>query len=337
MKRREFIGLVGGVAASPIVAGTARAAEPDKVYKVAAVSPSVAVSDMSETGAMPTWRALFKELRRLGYIEGKNLVVLRFSGGSDTSSYDAIVRDVVSAAPDVILASTSRMVLRLKAATNTIPVVGNMGDPIGFGIVQSLSRPGNNITGVTTDAGREIWGKRLAMLREVLPKASGIGYLASEEVWVSSTGMVMRDAAAKISVSFVGSRLQGTLHQSEYQRVFETFKRENAQGIVASDQAENYSQRRLIVDLAKQFGIPTIYPFREFVEIGGLMAYAVDISEGYHRMAGYADLILQGTKPSEMPIYQVTRFTTLVNLKTAKELGLEIPSSLLATADEIIE
>jgi putative ABC transport system substrate-binding protein len=337
MRRREFISVLGRAAVWPLAAETVRAAEPDKVYRVAAVSPSVAVLDMSETGAVPTWKALFKELRRLGYIEGKNLVVLRFSGGGDTSSYDAIVRDVVGAAPDVIFASTSRMVLRLKAATNTIPVVGNMGDPIGFGIVPSLSRPGANITGVTTDAGREIWGKRLAMLLEVLPKASSIGYLASEEVWEGSTGIVMRDAAAQISVSLVGSHLRGTLQQSEYQRVFETFKRDNAQGIVASDQAENYSQRRLIVELAKQFGIPTIYPYREFVEIGGLMAYAVDISEGYHRMAGYADLILKGAKPSEMPIYQVTKFTTLINLKTAKELGLEISSSLLATADEVIE
>jgi putative ABC transport system substrate-binding protein len=337
MKRREFVTLVGGAAVWPTAARTVRAAEPNKVYRVAAVSPSVSVLDMSETGTVPTWTTLFKELRRLGYIEGKNLIVLRFSGGGDTSRYDAIVRDIVSANPDVVFASTSRMVLRLKAATNTIPVVGNMGDPIGYGIVTSLARPGGNITGVATDAGQEIWGKRIAILRETLPKANGIGFLASEEVWGGPQGSAMRNAAVQVSVSLVGSHLQGILQQSEYQRVFDSFKHENVQGIVVGDQAENYSERRLIVDLAQHLRIPAIYPYREFVEIGGLMAYAVDVSEGYRRLASYADLILKGANPGEMPIYQVTKYTTIFNLKTAKELGLEMPAALLAGADEVIE
>jgi putative ABC transport system substrate-binding protein len=337
MRRRKFIGLIGSAAAWPLAAGTVRAAESNKVYRVAAVSPTVAASDMTENGNVPTWKVLFLELRRLGYVEGKNLVVLRFSAEGDTSRHDTIARDAIGAEPDVIFATTSRLVRRLMAVTTTIPIVANMGDPIAFGVVSSLARPGGNVTGVSTDAGREIWGKRLAILREVLPAASGIGFLGSEEVWESPTGIFLRDVAAQVSVSIVGSRLRGTLDQSEYRRVFDTFKQENAQGIIVTDQPENLSQRRLIVELAQRFRIPTLYPLRGFVEIGGLMAYAVDISENYRRMAGYADLIFKGTKPSEIPIYQATKFSTIINLKTTKELGLEIPSSLLASADEVIE
>jgi putative tryptophan/tyrosine transport system substrate-binding protein len=336
MRRRGFIGLVGGAAVWPLAAEIVRAAEPNKVYRVAAVSP-VSASDMSENGTVSTWKALFLELRRLGYVEGKNLVVLRFSSEGDTSRLDAIVRDAVSAEPDVIFVSGSRLALRLKAATNVIPVVGNMAEPIEFGIVSSLARPGGNITGVTTDAGREIWGKRLAILREVSPTATRIGFLGTDEVWEGPIGIVMRDVATQVSVSLVGSHLLGALEESEYRRVFDTFKQENAQGIVVIDQAENLLQRRLVVELAQQYRIPAIYPFREFVDSGGLMAYAVDVSENYRRMAGYADLIFKGAKPGEMPIFQVTKYSTIINLKTTKELGLEIPYSLLASADEVIE
>jgi putative ABC transport system substrate-binding protein len=337
MQRREFIGLIGGSAVWPLAAGTVRATESNKVYRVAMVSPSFSALDMSENGTMPAWKALFLELRRLGYVEGKNLVVMRFSGEGDTLRFDAIARDAVSAEPDVIVAHASRFILRLKAATRTIPVVANMADPIANGIVSSLARPGGNITGVAADAGREIWGKRLAILREVLPSAARMGFLGSDGVWEGPVGIMMRDAAAQVSVSLVGSHLRGTLEESEYRRVFDTFKQENAQGIVVIDQPENLSQRGLIVELAQQHKIPTIYPYREFVDIGGLMAYAVDLTENYRRMAGYVDLIFKGSKPSEMPIYQVTKFSTIINLKTTKELGLEIPSSLLASADEVIE
>jgi putative ABC transport system substrate-binding protein len=334
MKRREFMTLLGGGAAWPVMA---RAAEPDKVFRLALVATSTSVSEMTETGNNPNYGPLFGELRRLGYVEGKNLTVLRFSAAGDTARYDSIVRDVAAVAPDAIIVSGNRLVLGLKAITSTIPVIALVSDPIASGIVGSLSRPGGNITGMTTDAGLEISGKRLATLLEVVPGASRVGFLVTDYMWQTAEGSVMRDAAARTSVSVVGSRLSGAMQEAEYRRVFENMKQDKAQALLVSAAPENYAQRRLIVDLANQARLPAIYPFRDYVGLGGLMAYSVDIADLFRRMAGYADLIFKGANPAEMPIYQATKFELAINLKTAKALGLELPATLLARADEVIE
>jgi putative ABC transport system substrate-binding protein len=155
MKRREFITLLGGAAvACPLAA---RAQQPAKIHRIAIVHPSVSISEMNETGDHPYYPALFKELRRLGYVEGKNLVVARYSGEGREDRYPELCRNVVGTKPDVIVTSASRLVLSFKAATHTIPVVASMADPVPFGIVTSLARPGGNITGVSVEAGLEIW------------------------------------------------------------------------------------------------------------------------------------------------------------------------------------
>jgi putative tryptophan/tyrosine transport system substrate-binding protein len=170
MRRREFITLLGGAAAAWPLA--ARAQQAAKTHRIAIVHPSVPISEMNETGDHPYYPALFKELRRLGYVEGKNLVVARYSGEGREDRYPELCRDVVVTKPDVIVTSASRLVLSFKAATHTIPVVASMADPVPFGIVTSLARPGGNITGVSVEAGLEIWGKRLQVLREAIPTAS---------------------------------------------------------------------------------------------------------------------------------------------------------------------
>jgi putative ABC transport system substrate-binding protein len=331
MKRRDLLaGLLATTAASAV-----RAAEPGKVYRIAIVSPSRLVSDMSETNS--DYGILFKELRRLGYVEGQNLVVLRFSAEGDTARYDPIIRDVISASPDVIITVNNPLVLRFKALVYSIPVVAMMGDPIAFGIVTSLARPDGNITGISADAGEEIWGKRLGMLLEAVPTATRVGFLCSEPFWEGAQGAKVREAARQSSVTLVAPPLKGVYQEPEYRRVFDLLEREHADVLLVSDSVENNVQRRLIVALVEKVRLPALYPFREFVDIGGLMAYAVDVQDMFRRVADYADMILKGKKPGEIPIYQADKFTTVVNLKTAKTLGLTIPPMLLGRADEVIE
>ena len=331
MKRREVLaGLLATTAA-----GAVRAAEPDKVYRIALASPSRPVSDLNE--ARSPYGALFKELRRLGYVEGNNLLVLRFSAEGDTARYDPMVRDVLSASPDVIFTANNPLVLRFKALVHSIPVVALMGDPLAFGIVDSLARPDGNITGISADAGEEIWGKRLAMLLEAVPTATNVGFLCSEPFWDGAQGAKVREAARQFSVTLVAPPLKGVYQEPEYRRVFDALEREHAQVLLVSDSVENNAQLHLIVELVERNRLPALYPFREFVDIGGLMAYAVDVQDMFRRGADYTAMILTGKKPGELPIYQADKFTTVINLKTARTLGLTIPPALLARADEVIE
>jgi putative tryptophan/tyrosine transport system substrate-binding protein len=330
MRRRELLtGLVGAIAA-----GAVRARAAGKTYRLAFMHPSQPTSEMSETGY---FRSVFKELRRLGYIEGENLVVLRFSAGGDPARYDSIIGEVISAAPDVVITSNNPPVLRFKALTTSTPIVALMGDPVAWGIVTSLARPGGNITGISADAGEELWGKRLAILVEAFPTATRVGFLCTAPFWDSPQGSMVRDAARKSSVTMVAPPLLGVYQEPEYRRVFGELQRQNAEVLLVSDNVENMAHIRLIIDLVQQTRLPALYPYREFVAAGGLMAYAVDVQDMFARAARYADLILKGTKPNEIPVYQVHTFTTVINLKTAKALSLTIPPTLLARADEVIE
>ena len=334
MKRREFIAGIGAAAAWP---ATVRAQQSDRVYRIAVLSVAAPISEMTEKGSYPSFVPFFKELRRRGYIEGKNLVVLRFSAGGDVALHASIASDAIRAAPDLIVCVGNGLALALKAATKTIPILGSMSDPVATGIVASLAQPGANITGISSDAGVEIWGKRLAILREAMPTATRFGVLASEIEWAGPFGDVIREAARQASVSLVGSPFHGAMQEPEYRRVFATMEQEQAQALSVSESAYHFAQRRLIVELARSSRLPAIYSYREFVELGGLMAYAYDIGELWRQLASYTDLVLKGTKPGELPVYQATKYNFIVNLKTAKGLGLEIPPTLLARADEVIE
>jgi len=179
MKRRVFIALVAGAVACPRAALTQ---QPKKVYRIAVVLPSLPVSQMTETGGVPAWQALFQALRLLGYVEGQNLVVERHSGKGREQNYARLAQDVVQRKPDLIYAFTSRMVGHLKAATTTIPIVGMFANPVAFGLVAGLAKPGGNITGIDFNVGFGIDAKRLEMLREAIPSLTKVGFLASRGV-----------------------------------------------------------------------------------------------------------------------------------------------------------
>jgi putative ABC transport system substrate-binding protein len=229
------------------------------------------------------------------------------------------------------------MVLRLKEATTTIPIVGSMGDPIHWGIVDSLARPSGNITGVSSVEGQEIMGKRLGLFRELIPGAARMGYLASRDVAESIHGVDLRKAAQQAGISLVGPPLGGTIEEAEYHRVFELMTQERADGLIVSSQSENFTYRPLNIELAEKSRLPTIYPDRSFAKQGGLIAYGPDDDDQDRHAARYIDRILKGAKPSELPIELATKFELVINLKTAKTLGLTVPQILLVGADEVIE
>ena len=333
MRRREFI-------AGLLVAATlrhARAQQPAKVHRIAVIATASPVADLTETSSFPHWRAFFQELRRLGYVEGRNLIVERYSGEGREDRYAELARDVVRAKPDLIVASSSRLVLSFKAATDKIPVVASMADPVPYGIVASLARPGGNITGVSVDAGLEIWGKRLQILREAIPTASRVGFLGSRQIWDLPQVTALRDFARQLDVSLVGPPLESPIQEEEYRRVLSAMAHGHVDGIMVSDQGENVTYRQLIVDLTNDRRLPTIFPYREHFELGGFIAYGAPLTDAYRRLAGITDQILRGEKAGEIPIYLASKFELLVNLKTAKALGLTVPPSLLTRADEVIE
>jgi len=334
MRRREFVALIGGAATWPLAAQAQKSPE---MRRLAIVNPANPVAELTETGN-PRYVAFFKELRRLGYVEGKNIAVERYSGEGRTEHYAELASEVVSRNPDLILTNRSLLVLNFKAATSTIPIVGLMADPVRFGIVESLARPGGNITGVSTDAGLEIWGKRLDLLREAVPGISKVGYLASRGVWESPIVMeALQGAAERMGISLIGPPLEGTLQEQEYRRVFEGFEQGHPDALIVGDQAENLTYRRIIIELAAKSGLPALYPYREQAEAGGLMAYAPDLLDLYRRAANNVRDILNGAKPSDIPVYLASKFELVINLKTAKALGLPISPSLLVRADEVIE
>jgi putative ABC transport system substrate-binding protein len=335
MRRRDFIKVIAGSAAACPLA--ARAQQTTKTYHIALVHPSASIAEMSESGGNPPYATLFKELRRLGYIEGVNLDVTRYSGDGQEERFPELSQEVVRTKPDIIVTATSRLVLAFKAATATVPVVALMADPVPFGIVTNIARPGGNITGVSVEAGPEIWGKRAQVLREVVPTAAKVGLLASRQVWSQPNTDALRKGAQQLGISLLGPPLESPIQAEEYRRVLGAMAQEHVDGVIISDQAQHFPYRQLIVDLVRAAKLPAIFPYREYFEIGALMAYGPSVSDSYRRLGGYIDQILKGAHPGDLPIYLASRFDLLINLKTAKALGITIPPSLLVRADEVIE
>jgi putative ABC transport system substrate-binding protein len=334
MRRRDFIAILGGAAVTWPLA--ARAQQPAKIKRIAMVHPAEKVGNMTINGRR-WFRAFFEELSRLGYVEGQNLGVERYSGEGRPERYAELVRDVVSTHPDLILTLGARLSLDFKMATTTIPIVTILFDPIALGLVASIARPGGNITGVTIAGGFEIIGKRMGLLVEAMPKLSTVGFLASRPFWEDARGAAAREAAKQAGLSLKAALLGGAFDEAEYQRVFRSMEQDLADALMVSDEAEHTPNRATIVELAAKGRIPTIYSYREYVEVGGLMAYGTDLADMYRRLANLIDKILRGANPGDIPFYQPTKFELSINLKTAKALGLEMPAMLLARADEVIE
>jgi len=279
------------------------------------------------------FEAFREELRDLGYAEGRNLLIEYRWAAGNVDRLKEFATELVHLKVDVIVTVASVVGLAAKRATSTIPIVMSSTDPVGAGLAASLARPGGNVTGVTGNS-TELAGKRFQMLREVVPKAARVAVL----VWKNSeTKLLMlgqtREAAQKMGIALV---VQEIAMADDLAGVFEVMQRERAQALIVPQNPFTDNHRKQIADLARMHRLPTMFESRSLVDAGGLMSYGASNLALRRRMAHYVDKILKGAKPADLPIEQPTVYELVVNLQTAKALGLTIHQSVLARADEVI-
>jgi putative tryptophan/tyrosine transport system substrate-binding protein len=336
MRRREFITLVGGAVASPLVA---RAQQPAKTKRIAIVSAAEPASQMVAS-YNPIYRGFFDELSRHGLVEGKHLVIERYSAEGDTDRFPQLVRDIVAARPDAICSAYSQITLLFKSTKTTIPIVTIGPDPVALGLAQSISHPGGNITGVTIDAGLEIWGKRIGLIKEVLPKLSNLALILPlpPKLWEGSPySAVFRQAAKSANIALTPALLDGKIDADTYRRVFISFAESKPDALLITESSINAVNSVTLIELAAKNRLPAMYTWREHAENGGLMSHSFDLEE-LGRSCGYQMAqVVSGSNPGDIPFIQVTRLYLTLNLKTAKSLGIEFPATLLGSADFIIE
>jgi putative ABC transport system substrate-binding protein len=335
MRRREFIMLLGGAATWPLAA---RAQQPQKQHRIAFVHSGIPADQLTET-AGPFWvRRFYETLRGLGDAEGDNLVVERYSAEGRSERFATLAAAVVSRNPDVIVTNLIDLTKAFAAATATIPVVAITGDPIAAGLVTSLAHPGGNLTGVSIDAGIEIFGKRLQILKEAMPSAAKVAYLMSNSLsaWDGGMGLSFREAGQHLGIALIGN-FQPEINDAQIRRTFAEMAQQQLDAAIVDEGGSFLAHRALIVELAEKYRLPIIYPYRDYVDLGGLMTYAPDLGELAQRLANDVHQILNGAKPGDIPFYQPTKFQLFINLKTAKALGLIMPPTLIARADEVIE
>jgi putative ABC transport system substrate-binding protein len=336
MKRRDFIlGLGGAALWSNAARGqqTSPMAQPSKAKRrIAYVDPALNVEAMQAAS-----RPFFDELKRLGYLEGENLVVERYSGGGQGERYRSLAQEVVDTKPDLILSIGTPLTSRFKAVTNAIPIIAVTGDPIRFGIVSNIARPGGNVTGVSMDAGVELWGKRLEILSEAVPRLARVVYLSTQGNLESAGGKATQEVAQKLGISLMPAPVKSPYNEAEYRRAVDSIHRDQVDGLMFSAEFEHQPHRFLLIQLLQQIRLPAMHFFPGDVEAGALMSYALDPKPAWRSMAKQAAEILNGANPGDIPYVQVVRFELEINLKTAKALGLELPATLLARADRVIE
>jgi putative ABC transport system substrate-binding protein len=331
MKRRDFL-FAAAILAPAIRRASAQQPATKKRLAIIVIGK---IEDM-RIGGDPNATIFLEELQRLGYVEGGNLIVDRWE--YQPGRREGIAREVVDTKPDVIACFGTPMTLSLKAATTTIPIVTNTGDPIRFGLVSNLARPGGNITGVSVDAGVEVWAKRLELLSRAVPKLVNVGFISTEGAWTGAGGQAVRDAAQKLGISLVRGTVSSPYGEAEFRSAFSSLQRDQLDGLILSDEGYvHLPKKSLLVQLIQQMRLPAIFPYRQIVEAGGLMAYASDLKSVIHRQVAQIVEVLRGANPGDIPYSQAVRFELVVNLKTANELGIEMPAELVAGATAVIE
>ena len=327
MKRREFIALLSGGVAWPLGAHAQRPAMPVIGYLSAAGSPG---------GHLMT--ALRQGLAEAGYVEGRNVAIEFRSAEGQYDRLPAMADELVRRPVAVIIASPTPAALAAKAATATIPIVfGATDDPVKLGLVPSLARPGGNATGVNIyHAELGLSAKRLGLLREVVPKATRIAALVNPAN-AASAAAVTRDVAAAASAIGLQIEIVHANDSREIEAAFATLVRNRTDALLVGTDPFFFSRRLQLATLATRHAIPAVYNVREYSEAGGLMSYGTSLIEMFRQLGVYAGRILMGAKPADLPVVQATKFELVINLPTAKALGLTVPPALLARADEVIE
>jgi putative ABC transport system substrate-binding protein len=324
-RRREFITLFGGATAWPLAA---RAQQAGKVYRIGYLSAG--------TDTQPkTWLALADGLRELGWIEGKNVLFERRFAENQLDRLPGLAAELARLDVDLIMAGGTLAPLAAKQATATIPIVITAaGDPVGSGLVASLARPGGNVTGLSLMA-PDLGGKRLELLKEILPGISHVAVL-----WNAANpypALVFREtqhAARILRIELQSLEVRG---DGDFDSALDAAIRKRVDALITVEDPLTVTHRKQIAEFTANNRLPAIYGVREFAEAGGLMTYGASLADLYKRAAGYVDKIFKGAKPTDLPVEQPTKFELVINLKTAKALGLTVPLIMQMTADEVIE
>ena len=327
MRRRNFITLIGGAAVVWPIA--AHGQQPERMRRIGVLLPG------TPTSFAPRANAFVQGLRELGYVEGKT-VAFEWKWGEDrTERLPQLAEELVRLDVDAILTGGTPAAKALKNATRTVPIVmAIIGDPVAVGLVQSLARPGGNATGFSIVA-PDLSGKRLQLLKELIPGLSSVAVISTVTNPQAPIELKETQAAAE-TLDLVLHSFQVS-DEVSVESAFDAIKQASAQAVIVLTDAILYSQRNKIASLAAANKLPGMYHARGFVEAGGLISYAPSDTDLFRRAATYVDKILKGANPGDLPIEQPTKFELVINLKAAKDLGLTIPQSLLATADEVIE
>ena len=327
MRRREFITLLGGAAAWPLAA---RAQRPERMRRIGVLMNLTADDSVSQDRLT----AFVQGLQELGWTVGRNLQVDYRWGAGNVERYRTFAAELVALTPDVLVTAGAPAVEALQRATRTVPIVfTNVTDPVGGGLVASLARPGGNTTGLTLSE-YGLSGKWLELLKEIAPRvtraavlrdpvAVGIGQFAAIQAVAPSLQMELSPVDVRDA--------------SEIERAVTAFADRPSGGLIATASAPTAIHRELIIALATRHKLPAVYPFRYYVTSGGLISYGPDTVDQYRLAARYVDRVLKGEKPADLPVQAPTKYELVINLKTAKALALEVPPTLLARADEVIE
>jgi ABC-type uncharacterized transport system substrate-binding protein len=328
IRRALALSLVLGLLAPPL-AGEAQ--EAAKIARIGYLAPNLATSShLAE--------AFRQGLRDLGYVEGRNLVIESRGAEGKFERFPALAAELVALKVDVIVASGTLAALAAKRATTSIPIVfPTLGDPVTDGLVASFARPGGNVTGLS-NLSPELVGKCLELLKQAVPGISRVAVLWQPGAFVGTTGKDIRKRAEAAGRA-LGMQLQfvEVREPESFDRAFSDITRARADALIVPLTAMFTNERRRLVDLAAKIRRPAVYGSRDSVDAGGLMSYGPNLSDSYRRAATYVDKILKGAEPADLPVEQPTKFELVINLKTAKALGLTIPQSVLGRADQVIE
>jgi putative tryptophan/tyrosine transport system substrate-binding protein len=322
-RRTIIIGLAGGL----LAAFTAHGQQKGKTYRIGILEPIPAAQNAANLGA------LRNGLRELGYVEGRNLIIEYRSADGQADRFPELAAELVRLKVDLIVTRGTPAATAAKSATETIPVImATMGDPRV--IVASFARPGRNITGVTTFS-TELTAKRVELLKELVPTISRVGLLHN----MGNPAVPPEWEETKAAARSLGlqAELLDVRSEGDLRRAFDVAARQRVDALVIGADGLTQAHQQTILDLVARNRLPAVYPAREFVDAGGLIAYAVNYPELYFRLARYVDKIFKGTRPGDLPVEQPTKFELVINLRTAKALELTIPQSLVLRANEVIK
>ena len=328
LRRREFIAALGGATAWPLAA---RAQQPARMRRIGVLTPFTA--DDAEGHARLT--AFAQGLQQLGWTVGQNVRIDYRWGDSKPATMRKLANELNSLAPDVILANSSAAVSALLEATSTVPIVfAAVADPVGAGYVESLARPGGNATGFSVFE-YSVGGKWIELLKEIAPRVTRVAVLRESAI-AAGPGFLgaVQSAASSLGVELRPIDLRDS---GEIEHSVGAFAQTPNGGLIVTGGPAATALREFIVDLAARYRLPAVYSIRAFVAAGGLISYGADFLDQFRRAAGYVDRILKGEKPADLPVQAPTKYELVINLKTAKALGLTVPPTLLARADELIE